>query len=1040
MLKKTFKDNTGAIITALIVLLLIANYIFRIIPANQEKQDEYNKSRLDQFAEQLSFTLKDYVNAIEIKDIKNAMRPVLIDFLMEDTADVKCPCKTDPIVRNAALQFKKAFYDSGFKKNISLGKSGFCAEDSLFIDFAQGLKKTFNETELNSFRLKNRNTGRDSIYADGAIFSDDAKYDGRLLETIVVEKITIQSLRNQEDDLILKGKIYLNFDTTKNKISEAFINKFKELSFTKTIPKQALKARLSGSALFDNWIIYNIKENENKMEVLVNKGIDFQERDSLMHTSSKLGVITYPFSDKRFYKLSFNLEGTNHYILLAGAVNQANFESEIHATDVSSTIAAIIAIALIFLCIPLIKPLISSAKENLTQRDLLSTTSALGIFAVILACFIFTSLLSRIQKNSIHQKLKQTNNRISEHYTRELKKYQSYLPAITPILFETGNRLIHKKLSGKRVTFDTAIQNFFLMSPSGEIVKDITDDDFKIRKNYSDRDYFKLLSDPVKNYHSVFTSVYSKNDNVYKFVFAVSHHDSVVGFAYRPKLTADTVDFDEGYLVCKKDGQVINHSDRSRNLNENFYRDFENEPEVQKLFHGFGDTTNFSLEYDGQQCLFFGKEVRYDTANAYPLYILTYKKMGFENNLKIYSLVNGFIFSSSYALCLIILAFLYSSIFYSGNIRVFSRYHFYWLFPDNSRKREYKVLTVINLLMVALFIICIFTFVTNIFYNSIIAGFSLIFVNFVFLNQREFLPVHIFNPLIDWLDRTLRLDLTDVESTEQKPGPSSIETTAEVSKRMLVFSLVALLPFVASLLFGAFGNYGCGVFTMISIHFVYLYTLGKNCGKEVLTLDVINKSFKKKIFTTYMASNVLFHYWIIPCIVVYCLFSSEDNKYVNFHRNSANIANIGKATPVKPGEASLKDIFYDLRGGVNPPSWKPLRESKLDHYSSDKQCIKTLSHFISPSEHLCSFILVLLGAIIATLALQFILISLIRFYTARFFFIDLSVCYQDKKLVIQENEFLNTKVILPPYNETDLLILENNEKPGADRKSRLYRI
>lgn len=1030
-MNKVFRNNASAIITALVVAFFIGNYIFRIIPANERVQDEYNKIRLDQFKEQFSFTLKDYVNAIDTNELRNALKPVINKFYKERSVDKECPCEADPVVAGNATRFKKAFYDSSFKRNINLSKrSSLCSEDSLFINLAKQVKSSDDKITL-ALLHRTKETDSTDLLVKSILLNDPVAFS-KLLEQLVIQKIAIQSIQNTASELILSGKIILSFDKGKEGEFSPLIKQLREVAFTKSISKSSLKTRLAGQVLFDHWIIYDVNENLNKIEVLVNDGVDFQERDSLQNTSSKRGVITYSFSDKRFYKTSFNIEGTNHYVMIAAAVNQEKFETQIHAADVSSTIAAIIFVILIFLCIPLIKPLISSAKENLTQRDLLSTTSALSIFTVITGCFIFATFLTYSQKRQTVTELKDENSRIGKVFVDELNKYIIYKKMVKENRYWDSTN-VHLKLSYSPTDSLRAVQNFFLMSSTGEIIKDVSNKGVKIRKNFTDRNYFKVLADSSTLYTSILTAVYSKNDNVYKFVYANKDTNSIFGFVYKPFCATVKVDFDFGYILCTKDGQVINHNDSAKNLNENFYRNYQDDPNVQNLFHGFVDTT-FSLRYDNENCVFYGRRLNYETSgNPYPLYLLTYKKITFEDNLKVYTLVNGFIFSLCYSFLLILITFFYSSVFYNGNVRVFSRYHFYWLFPDNSRETEYKTLTLINGLLILAFLGLVFCHNSSIFYDSLLAGFDLIFINFVFLSQREFLPVDFFEGIVRRLEKF-------------KPGSKAVKSSAMVltkdtklhkkeKRSMTVFVLIAILPVVLSRFIAFMHHPFVGLAAMIFIQLIYLYVLGKNCSKISLKLRTPNPSLDRNIFNIYTSSNVLFHYWVIPCILVFCLYSGEHYKYENF-RQSTHASSAGHKEgfdKIQAGHNSLNEILQDLRGGVNPPSWKPLSKLKFDKFSL-KQEGYDLSKIISTKYNLYLLLVVLLAFLISV-SVFLVLVNVIRFYSSRFFFNDLTDCYLQGKMEKEKNEFLNDMVILPPYNSEDLLGLENNEKPKMERKS-----
>src|ERR1700741_1628286 len=69
-LLKTIKENTAAIVTALVVVCLVSNYLLNVIPANQQKSDTYNKAALKEFETQFNTMLNDYASQLPFSSLE----------------------------------------------------------------------------------------------------------------------------------------------------------------------------------------------------------------------------------------------------------------------------------------------------------------------------------------------------------------------------------------------------------------------------------------------------------------------------------------------------------------------------------------------------------------------------------------------------------------------------------------------------------------------------------------------------------------------------------------------------------------------------------------------------------------------------------------------------------------------------------------------------------------------------------------------------------------------------------------------------------
>lgn len=949
-MKNIVKNNAGAFITAIIILLLIGNYIFFIIPGNEKRQDSYNKSLLEQFNKQFNTTLKDYANAINRERM--------------DSAIVK--------------QLRK------FRSNDSIAKA----------------VRDFSGTLLT---------------APGAIQNG-----------LILKNIRVTQLENGQNQFTLVSCIHLGFDLSRLKISidtaSPAMKRLSAISYSSTIDKLDLKTRLLGAAPFDKWIVYTsaaasgtapAKDGSAKSEVLVNNGVDIQESDSLKVKFSKQGVATFRFSDKRFYKRSFNIEGTGNYVTLVGAVSEEAFRDGMQTVDPSATLVAILLVILLFLCIPLLKPLISSSKENLSQLDFLSVAAAIGLISVLLSCFLLVTFLSVSTRRQLKPELTDLNKNVQQGFKKDLDAYKDKLSTVKLFLGSAYSGTVYTNIwypalsSGTQAaagTLASRFQNFFLIDHNGDLIKDMSNaGSFAIRKNFSDRDYFKVLQGGDMLYKDVLTAVYSKNDNIYKIVYAQRwHRDSVLGLVYAPEIKKLPMPpSDRGYLVCDKTGLVLLHNNPAKSLNENLQASYKSDYSIQKLFHGFSDST-FCLNYDGSDCLFYCKELSYsDKEKSYPLYVLTYKKIRFEERLKVYTFCNGILISIIYFSILLILGYLYSTIFYYREIRSFSRFHIRWLFPDNSRMREYCWLMGINALVMLFFLFLFWQGGDNILYPAMINGVNLLFLHFVVLNQRfRFFLKNSKTSGTSWLFVWL--------------------LAQEIAVFIFPFGWRADSPIA-----------GLGI--VLVSQFVYLRCLKLHClheQKTGISQQQLGLPAKRKTFAFYMLSNIAYHYFAVPFIILLTLFCIEKNKYDDFI-SSASRTGIQAPEPRSPYMAQLEDFFYTVRG-MEPPTLESLGEIKFDRYRASHLSIRLADYTWLPGN--ANALSDTIWLIVAFLLLLFVIFNLINFHSGHFFFFDLSEAYRLGYFKrFPNSDFKNTLVVMPPYHQNDIEQLDLNEQSVFDK-------
>ena len=768
------------------------------------------------------------------------------------------------------------------------------------------------------------------------------------------------------------------------------------------ISKTEFIQKLSQATSFPYWMVYleSTDTLKTKDRIFLSKDIETSEVDSLLLHQPKNGINTFEFSSKRYYRKSFALEGTQFKIVLTGAINQSTFENEARQTDVSLTILCCVLVVILFLIIPLLKPLISSAKERLTQFDLITTTGSICTAAVILSVTIFTWYFSKKGNNDLKSELITIHSEIEKLIDSELNSYVKskdvIFKYIDSVKASPHNKLelIEKQYAGKHLTFPEIA---FEMDKNGLMTFDVMKSShFTVRKNYSDRDYVRKINSG--DYDKVLSAVFSKYDNKFKTVYVQEEGNHMRGFAFQPtKIDLKKKLNDYGFILCDKDGRVLLHSDSTKRLNENLFSVCQHASEFLELTRGYNEDP-FETDYDGCSSLFYGKRFDYVKNNksmGAPVYLFTFKKLSFEDNLKTYSIIKGIIISVAFSIVTMLLLLFYSVFFYSGHLSVFSKSHVYWLFPDKSRIHEFRFLTKLNLITCGAVLLLLWMYPNHGLFIAFICGIHIAFFNFVLLTQRVFL----FNQ------------------------PSQKRTKYFNS---FIFIMIAGLVVSWILYKTTTATWALGI--SIAIHLCFLWFLKKE--RHSVKLAEIEKSIKGYTYNYgyFLFSIISYHYLLVPAIVVFSIFVNETGRSLDYanslsNRRTSLQANLGESCKENSDWYQAEDLLNKITS-PSSPSFKILQNIEFDDYYASGEKPKVaheLLYKLDPKNIAWLILsLILIGVIILTLT---------RFFIGRFFFNELSELAQKTRAhrMAQENALPDIIPVFPPFHKRDLRRIEKSE-------------
>ncbi len=932
-INKSFKTNSTSILTSIVCLLAICYYLFISIPMNKENLDTFNRESLKEFSNIFNTTLSDYSNTISPLTMKN------------------------------------------------IGKENLKVNDG-------------NETETKKiYEIFNETASIDLINTENNFFT----------EGIIVQNIDIEAIKDSANQIFLDRKIQIKVDNSiqdKNR-KPKYSTPEKELYLYDriSISKNELKKRLSGGSHFKKWCIMIADSNNT----FLNQNIEKLELDTLYKKqSTKNGVNDFRFSDTRFYSLTTTIHGSDLNFVIIGGIDKQEFNNMAKKVPSEYLTLFVFVFVLIILLLPLLKSIASGKGESIGQFDLISTSVCIGLIALLFATFFLSNYLSRTNLDSINSDLTSINRKVRNELIAELNNYKREKIKVQNKLNSQEIGDIHINVNellgkGRSKITENNLQNYFILNSKSELIRTVGTKSF-LRKNISDRDYIKALK-PSK-FNNAFSAVYSKSDNKFKFVWIKKEAfvrglfmiDGFDCFAYTPRFR-DKLKFKEGsgFLLCNSTGNVLFNSDTVRNLTENLYLNSYKSAEILKLFR-YEKNRNFKLTYNGKNTAFVATKLE-DSFSNYPIYLISYKDLSFEDNLHMFAFINTFIIGLFYGLLLIFFAYLYSYLYNRNSIKLFSKSNFYWLFPDNSRRSEYNFLIILNAAACLLFFIFLFIPNKDSLFFTIINGINLIFINYFTLAQREY-------------------NFTFSSFLKAK-------TTYWFIFTLIVGSLI--IPFILR-----HYNYSeLGIFTAVLSHFVFLfyykkYTMIKKTVYDEKNYHKPNVNF---VFSKYITSLLCVIFLFIPLIFTLNSFNNQINKTKILFEND-KIEN-NNVTPERNNEK-----FFETVSIMKAPSNDVMEMEELIDNRSYNSYI-SLTDYSNPFKS-PKFLLFLLSII----AIIFIIYNFVLFFNKRYFLVDLAEAYRVNYFK-NKNSFANFKVIIPPFNHIDLVNVEKYDRLIEDEHKSL---
>jgi hypothetical protein len=774
------------------------------------------------------------------------------------------------------------------------------------------------------------------------------------------------------------------------------------------------------------------------------KGVSLKDQDSLSHNCRSNGPFAFKKSVRRYYADQITIPETTFTFFVAAGVDANYFQSRVREIKPELLIFSLLLTIILTLSISFIKPVISSFKERLYQMDLVSVVFSVGVLTAVLIVFGIQSYWNATLKARSETDLQKMVGHIDTSFRNELNVYLDWkkpnhlfgevwnpknsAPFSRIYVLDSGkigstNFLPVKSLNKNAMVIPSdslakprkyakdaqisallpdkklalaSLDGYFRMNGSGLITTYVSNDNPGIPRKYSDRMYFRTLrNDTIKR---ILTGVFSRDNNEYQWIYAerdsvyedrTASNDGIRGIAFRTnfhkkiKLPPGT-----DYMIVDRKGEVLMQNDPNKNLYQNLLLGAEDKTELQSLLSGVYPQS-FEMTYQGTIYQVYAQKL--SIASDFPVYVLGIRDLSHLNRLSLFTFSNAFLMSIVYGILILLLTLMYSALLYTGHIGIFSRQHFYYLFPDNSRTQEYRILFWFNCFSVfAAMATSMMTTPSTALFCCAIFGVNTAFVNLIVLNIRTFISRR---------------------------------------KRAVTILLFLLLSISMSLFLLSIDEPAWAIIMLFALHIgVILYYKYWSLRKAVDTQRYIaaNKGVNRKVYLRFVTVMVVNHFAIFPFILCNSLYVAEMNDFSAYYCSPSQTEQTQKEYTVNAYGCNCNDkpkayILCKTHDGIvrsanfrilTRPALVEVKKFSLDCFFED-YFLTSRTIFQTANEYL--FITAIVFALLVLL-----IYSLLNYYSNRFFFYDLMQAAYEGYYPCRKNKFATPYSFITKVSNRDV--------------------
>lgn len=568
----------------------------------------------------------------------------------------------------------------------------------------------------------------------------------------------------------------------------------------------------------------------------------------------------------------------------------------------------------------------------------------------------------------------------------------------------------------KKIKELQSLDVFFQMDNRGLITKYLSAITPEVRRKFADREYFKVLQPKNKDHSNInssiktyLTAVFSREQDRYQWIYAerdsknVNNHNvdsiGIKGFAFREYFSRE-IGLPPGtsYMLVDRSGNVLMHENSKSSLLQNVFNGDQNNLELVSALSGAIPKT-FDMVFQGKAYQVCAKKLNVKTDS--PVYIFGIRDLTHINRLAIYTFSNGLLISIFFGFFLLVINYVYSIVFYSGKVSIFSNRHFSYLFPDKSRTADYRILMVINCVsIVTALIVFLFFSPSIVFVFCVLLSINLAFTNLMVLNTRI------------------------------------LNSKKEVQYTIGVLLILQIISFV---IFLFFVNFWFAIFMLCCFHIILVFCYkerDKNKNKKVHVIEltesveaikneeaVKNEGVNRISFISFLTVRLFFQYIVFPFILVSSFYVGELNDFVRFYSSSKkespreyyvkayNSCIDALKIPVfkVKKDSVLQEANFDF---LNRPALYEIKKFTFFDTIKNDYFLNSFAIFQKENRYFLILIFVCLFIFLPIVTYQFI-----NYYSNRFFFYDLmqvsyeGVYFSEKRIIANRKIFIyKTKI------------------------------
>lgn len=467
--------------------------------------------------------------------------------------------------------------------------------------------------------------------------------------------------------------------------------------------------------VFDEFIIINKKKKKIIFQTYENK-ISISKKDSLFSFYSAQNPTqkrTINVGETEYKVFMHNLyfdESENQEWVLVGCVEQNNYTTEVRSISFWIIInSALIIILLIFL-MPTLKLALMNSIERLHRTNVLMTGGSIimgTLFLVLLSLisFNYSYEIERIDRN-----LDELSDEVETNLSSEVNLVLKQLSAYDSILYYDGaynyqisnvtaktNKSnfypnIYANFTTVFWTYESGLQNLQIFPTNDNInepiplhdrnyIKAVQGDSLWSHPNFKEQYYLESIKSWTRNEHEIVISKKGKDTLYYPIIAMASKFKSVI----EPILPLGY-----GFSIINPNGDVIIHSNNSKNLQENFIEESKNNSKLRSAIYSRTSLKTNIVYLDKTH------SAKITPIRGTPLFLIVHYDIGYIKS-KISEIWTMSLFLISFSFIMVGVIMVLMNIFKKRNRKLLTKQFFFdWMAPKKRLKHVYKKLIIFN--------------------------------------------------------------------------------------------------------------------------------------------------------------------------------------------------------------------------------------------------------------------------------------------------------------------------------------------------------